>query len=123
MESTLCSRMAGYAGSNLQISITATWQELANNGDITFRVTDTTTYVPVVTLRSIEGDKLLRRLERGFTKTVNWNRPRVNFIAAAANANLDILLDASFQGINRLFLLAYPQKADGEGATEPRELF
>ena len=95
--------------------------ELAGNNDISFRITDTTTYVPVVTLRSIEGDKLLRKLERGFTKTVNWNRPRVNFIRVNSNVNMDILLDASFQGINRLFLLAYNLKVNAiEGGAEPR---
>ena len=90
---------------------------LAAADTLKFQITDTKTYVPVVTLPSIESGKLLRQLERGFTKTVNWNKPLVTYGPVNANANLNIMTDPSFQGINRFFVLAY---AEGDGRDNPR---
>ena len=82
-----------------------------------YQITDTKTYVPVVTLPSIETGKLLRQLERGFTKTINWNKALVTYGPVNTNANLNITTDPSFQGINRFFVLTF---AEGDGRDNPR---
>ena len=39
-----------------------------------FRITKTKLYVPVVTLSTQENIKLLKQLESGFKRTINWNK-------------------------------------------------
>ena len=44
-----------------------------NNKNPSFQITDTKRYVPVVALSTQENIKLLKQLESGFKKTINWN--------------------------------------------------
>ena len=37
-------------------------------------MTDTKLYVPVVTLSTEDNVKLLKQLESGFNRTINWNK-------------------------------------------------
>ena len=46
----------------------------ANNQNPTFQINDTKLYVPVVTLSTQENIKLLKQLESGFKRTINWNK-------------------------------------------------
>ena len=39
-----------------------------------FKINDTKLYVPVVTLSTQENIKLLKQLESGFKRTINWNK-------------------------------------------------
>ena len=39
-----------------------------------FRITNTKLYVPVVTLSTQENIKLLKQLESGVKRTINWNK-------------------------------------------------
>ena len=41
---------------------------------ITFEITDTKLYVPVVTLSKENDTKLLEQLKLGFTRTIKWNK-------------------------------------------------
>ena len=45
-----------------------------NNQAITFKITDTKLYVPVVTLSTQDNAKLLEQLKSGFKRTINWNK-------------------------------------------------
>ena len=49
--------------------------------------------------------KLLRQLEYGFNRTINWNKHLPKATNQAQNRYLDVLINASFQGVNRLFVL------------------
>ena len=40
----------------------------------TFKITDTKTYVPVVTLSALNDNKLLEQLKTGFKRTIKWNK-------------------------------------------------
>ena len=42
--------------------------------NITFKVTDTKLYVPVVTLSTEDGNNLLEQLKSGFKRTIKWNK-------------------------------------------------
>ena len=39
-----------------------------------FKITDTKLYFPIVTLSTQDNVKLLKQLESGFKRTVNWNK-------------------------------------------------
>ena len=64
----------------------------------TFTITETNLYVPVVTLSTQDNLKLLPQLKNGFKRTIEF---------LARNANINHLIEPSFQGINRLFVLAF----------------
>ena len=65
------------------------------NQNPTFEMTETKLYVPVVTLSTQDNAKLLRQLKLGFKRTINLNH----------------LVEASFGGINILFVLAFENDA------------
>ena len=69
--------------------------------------TETNLYVPVVTLCTNDDSKLLPQLKNGFKRTITWNKYLVKPELLARNVNLNHLIDPSFQGINKLFVLAF----------------
>ena len=73
-------------------------------------ITDTNFYVPVVTLSTQDNVKLLKQLESGFKGTVNWNKYQSKVTQQISNRNLDFLIDSSFQGVNRLFVLSFEDR-------------
>ena len=77
----------------------------------TFTITETNLYVPVVTLSTQGNSKLLPQLKNGFKRTITWNKYLVKPKLLAQNVNLNHLIDPSFQGINRLFVLAFQDDA------------
>ena len=73
----------------------------------TFTTTETRLYVPVATLSTQDNAKLLLQLKSGFKRTINWNKYLPKPELLAQNPNLNHLVEPSFQGINRLFVLAF----------------
>ena len=82
-------------------------------GNSTFEITDAKLYVPVVTLSTEDNAKLSKLLTEGFKRSVYWNEYKViPEKIYAANENIRILIDPSWQGINRLFVLVYLNDAN-----------
>ena len=79
----------------------------ANNQNPSFQINDTKLNVSVVTLSTQENIKLLKQLESGFKRTINWNKYLAKTTNQAQNRYLDFLIDPSFQGVNRLFVLSF----------------
>ena len=77
----------------------------------TFAITDTTLYVPVVTLSTQDNAKLLEQLNSGFKRVINWNKYLSKPELLAQNPNLNHLVEPSFQGVNKLFVLAFENDA------------
>ena len=77
----------------------------------TLTITETNLYVPVVTLSTQDNAKLLPQLKSGFKRTITWNKYLAKPELLAQNANLNHLIEPSFQGINRLFVLAFENDA------------
>ena len=77
------------------------------NHTVTFETTDTKLYVPVVTLSTQENTKFLQQLKSGFKRVINWNKYLSKPELLAQNPNLNHLIEPSFQGVNRLFVLAF----------------
>ena len=74
-----------------------------------FKITNTKLYVPIVTLSSKDNVKLVKLLEEGFKRPVYWNEYQTKIETRNLdNNNLTRFpLDASFQGVRRLFVLAF----------------
>ena len=96
---------------NCEVNLILTWSSTCvitnSNGAGTFAITDTKLYVPVVTLSTQENTKLLQQLKSCFKRVINWNKYLSKPESFRRNANLNYLVEPSFQGINRLFILAF----------------
>ena len=77
----------------------------------TFTIRETNLHVPVVTLSTQDNPKLLLQLKSGFKRTISWNEYIAKPELLAQNANLNHLIEPSFQGVNRLFVLAFKDDA------------
>ena len=101
---------------NCEVNLILTWSSNCvitnSNGVGTFEITDTKLYVPVVTLSTQENTKLLQQLKPGFKRVINWNKYLSKSELLAQNANLNRLVEPSFQGVNRLFVLAFENDED-----------
>ena len=104
---------------NCEVNLILTWSSncvliattILNQG-ATFEITDTKLYVPVVTLSTQENTKFLQQLKSGFKRVINWNKYLSKPELLAQNPNLNHLVEPSFQGINRLFVLAFENDND-----------
>ena len=96
---------------NCEVNLILTWSSTCviteSNGAGTFAITDTKLYVPVVTLSTQENTKFLQQLKSGFKRVINWNKYLSKPELLAQNPNLNHLVEPSFQGVNRLFVLAF----------------
>ena len=100
-----------------KIELSLKWIEnciLSSSGTAaTFKITDTKLYVPIVTLKTEDNTKLSKLLSDGFKRSIYWNKYKVidNILVQIATANdekyIRELLDSSYQGVKRLFVLAY----------------
>ena len=96
---------------NCEVSLILTWSKdcviSSAAGETKFKTTDTKLYVPVVTLSIQDNVKLLQQLKSGFGRTINWNKYHSNPKTYAQSRHLNHLVDPSFQGVNRLFVLSF----------------
>ena len=104
---------------NCEVNLILTWSStcvitsvIIANQAATFAITDTKLYVPVVTLSTQENTKFLQQLKSGFKRVINWNKYLSKPELLAQNPNLNHLVEPSFQGINRLFVLAFENNND-----------
>ena len=61
--------------------------------NVTFQITDTKLYAPVVTLSTENDKRLLEQLRVGFKRTIKWNKYRSEMTNQAKNNNLNYLID------------------------------
>ena len=83
-----------------------------STGEGRFTITDTKLYVPVVTLSIEDNSKLLQQLKSGFTRTINWNKYQSDRKTCAQNRYLNHLVNQSFQGVNRRFIVSFKNEND-----------
>ena len=106
---------------NCEICLQLKWSKIyvivactAANKNPEFKITDTKLYVLIVTLSAQENIKLFKQLESDFKKTINWNKYLPKTTNQTRNRYLDLLIDWSFQGVNRLFVLSFKDDDDQE---------
>ena len=96
---------------NCEVNLILMWSSTCvitnSNGAGTFAITNRKLYVPVVTLSTQENTKFLQQLKSGFKRVINWNKYLSKPELLARNQNLNHLVDPSFQGVNRLSVLAF----------------
>ena len=101
---------------NCEVNLILTWSRdcvITNStGAGKFAITETKLYVPVVTLSTQDNAKLLQQLKSGFKRTINWNKYESSIKTFAQNRYLNYLINPSFQGVNRLFVLSF-ENEDG----------
>ena len=80
--------------------------------DLKFSVIDCKLYVPVVTLQTKYQNQLYRDLKTGISIDFTWSKYRSQMINQTATNNLNFLIVSTFNNINRLFVLAFPNEED-----------
>ena len=89
---------------------------------VSFMITNTKLYVPVVTLFTKDNNDLTKQLHDGFKRSIYLNQyvPKP-FTEQAANKTgiTRFALDAAFQGVNRLFILAFEDTRADEASDAP----
>ena len=97
---------------NCRVYLELNWIEdciLSSAGDSAkFAITDAKLHVPIVTLSTKDSANLTKQLNEGFKRSVYWNSYETKPAKVIEQGkNLYELLNASFQGVKRLFVLAY----------------
>ena len=91
---------------NCKIHLELEWSKdfvLSNvAGASKFIIRDTKLYVPVVTLSKKDKD-FIEQQNKGFQRSVYWN----DYLIRETSQNAHVNVDPSFQGINRLFVMAF----------------
>ena len=104
---------------NCKIKLNLTWKKecvlSTDDGNALFIINDTKMYVPVVTLSKENNKDFIEQQNKGFQRSIYWNEYKTKEINENADANVFkyINLDPSFQGVNRLFVMAY-NRANGQ---------
>ena len=104
---------------NCKIKLNLTWKKecvlSTDDGNAVFIINDTKLYVPVVTLSKEDNKEFIEQRDKGFQRSIYWNEYKTKEINENADANVFkyINLDPSFQGVNRLFVMAY-NRANGQ---------
>ena len=101
---------------NCEVNLILTWSKdcvITNStGAGKFAITETKLYVLVVTLSTKDNERLLQQLKSGFKKTISWNKYESSIKTFAQNRYLNYLINPSFQGVNRLFVLSFENEND-----------
>ena len=104
---------------NCKIKLNLTWKKecvlSTDDGNAVFIINDTKMYVPVVTLSKEDNKDFIEQQNKGFQRSIYWNEYKTKEINENADANVFkyFKLDPSFQGVNRLFVMAY-NRANGQ---------
>ena len=103
---------------NCKIKLNLTWKKecvlSTADDDAVFIINDTKLYVPVVTLSKEDNKDFIEQQNKVFQRSIYWNEYKTKELTENADANVFkyINLDPSFQGVNRLFVMAY-NRVDG----------
>ena len=105
---------------NCKVYLELNWIEdciLSSAGDSAkFAITDAKLHVPIVTLSTKDSANLAKQLNEGFKRSVYWNSYETKPAKVIEKGkNIYELLNASFQGFKRLFVLAYFIAGGGNG--------
>ena len=68
--------------------------------------------VPIVTLQTEYQNQLYKDLKTGILIDFTWIRYRSQMINQTATNNLNFLIDPTFNNVNRLLVLAFPNEED-----------
>ena len=103
---------------NCKINLELTWHKdcmissvnAAAGQAVSFMIRNTKLYVPIVTLSTKDNTNLTKQLNEGFKRTIYWDQYVSKSFPETPHKKIGIArfaLDAAFQGVNRLFVLAF----------------
>ena len=103
---------------NCKIDLELTWHKdcIISGADAaagqvaSFMITNTKLYVPIVTLSTKDNNNLTKQLNDGFKRSIYWNQYVSKPFPETPHKKTGITrfaLYAAFQGVNRLFVLAF----------------
>ena len=120
---------------NCKIKLNLTWKkecvlstlddDAANpENNAAFIINDTKLYVPVVTLSKEDNKDFIEQQNKGFQRSIYWNEYKTKELTEYADANVFkyINLNLSFQGVNRLFVMAY-SRVEGQPTKNGRKKY
>ena len=113
---------------NCKIKLNLAWKKecvlSTDGGNAVFIINDTKMYVQVVTLSREDNKDFIEQQNKGFQRSIYWNEYKTKEINEKADANgfKYINLDPSFQGVNRLFVMAY-NRANGQPRNGQRKYY
>ena len=96
----------------------ATGAAVTAGASATFEMRDAKLYVPVVTLLTEDNVKLTKQLNDGFKRSIYGNKYKIRFNKDRVNPPnkgtyyIRELLDSNYQGVKRLFILAYDDRTN-----------
>ena len=87
-------------------------------------INDTKLYVPVVTFLKEDNKDFIEQQNKGFQRSICWNEYKTKVKNENADANVFkyISLDPTFQGVNRLFLIAY-NRVNGQATRDGQQKY
>ena len=101
---------------NCKTNIILTWSKDCDvssaNGETKSKIADRKIYASVVTWSTQDNAKLLEQLKSGFKRAIEWNKYETKASTEGVNQYLDLLIDPSFQAVNRLFVLLFENEGD-----------
>ena len=103
---------------NCKIKLNLRWKKecvlSTDAGNAVFIINDTKMYVLVVALTKEDNKDFIEQKNKGFQRSIYWNEYKTKGVTENADANnfKYISLDPSFQGVNRLFVMAYSSAND-----------
>ena len=103
---------------NCKIDLELTWHKVcmissvnaAAGQVVSFMITNTKLYVPIVTLSTKDNNNLTKQLSDGFKRSIYWKQYVSKPFPETPHKKTGITrfaLDAAFQGVNKLFVLAF----------------
>ena len=103
---------------NCKIELELTWHRdcMISSADaaagqvVSFMITNTKLYVPIVTLSTKDNNNVAKQLSDGFKRSIYWNQYVSKPFPETPHKKTGITrfaLDAAFQGVNRLFVIAF----------------
>ena len=107
---------------NCKVELSLSWdpKSVLSNlvGVLIFTITDAKLYIPIVTLSIEDNAKLSKLISEGFKRPVYWNKYEI-IANKTYNENDYIreLLHASYQGVERLFVLVYRNRGGANRLT------
>ena len=115
---------------NCKIDLELTWHKYcmissvntAAGQVVSFMITNTKLYVPVVTLSTKDDNNLTKQPNDGFKRSIYWNQYVSKPFPETPHKKTGITrfsLDAAFHGVNRLFVLTFEDTRADEAADPP----
>ena len=96
---------------NCEVNLILTWSSTCvitnSTGAGRFEITDAKLYVPILTLSTQDNANLHQQLKSSLKRTISWNKYQLIPRTYTQSQYLNQLVDRSFRGVNRLFVLSF----------------